>query len=145
MAGFLVYINIVQHGAGFLCHPLPGDQVGVVLCNGDEDVVSLVDMGFAVGAGHQVQGFGGVPCIDDFLCTFGVEEFPHHFLGGVVGFGCGNGEDVGASVGVAVFMEHIVRHGVHHGQGPLGGGGVVEVDDLMAVHLCIEDGEIFSD
>ena len=86
MTGFLIYINVVQHGAGFFCHPLPGDQVGMMFRNGNEDVVSLVKMGFAIGTGHQVQGFGGVSGVNNFAGAFGVNKFPYHFLGCIIGF-----------------------------------------------------------
>ena len=54
--------------------------------NGNEDVVSLVKMGFAIGTSHQVQGFGGVSGVNNFAGAFGVNKFPYHFLGCIIGF-----------------------------------------------------------
>ena len=145
MACFLIHINVVQYGAGLLCHSLPGDQVGMVFRNGDKDVVSLVKMGFAVGAGHQVQGFGGISGIDDFTGAFCIDEFPYHFLRRVVGFGCGNGKDVGSSMGVAVIMGHVVHDCIHHRERSLGGGGVIEINNPVTVDFGLQNREIFSD
>ena len=145
MAGFFIHIDIIQYGAGLLGHSLPGDQVRMVFCNGNKDVVPLLQVGFSVGTGYQVQGFRRISGINNFLCTFGVNKFPHHFLGRIIGFGSGNGKDMGTPVGVAVIMGHIVQYRIDHRQRALGGSGIIKINDLMAIHFGLENRKISSD
>ena len=60
----------------------------------------------------------------------------------LVAFGSKCGEMVGATVDVAVEGEVVRRECVNHLLGLLGGGGIVEVDQLMAINLRIENGKI---
>ncbi len=54
-----------QHRAVALFQKVPGHDVGVMLHDGEEDLVALADMDAAIGAGDEVDGLGGVAGEDD--------------------------------------------------------------------------------
>ena len=59
------YIDVLHRGPGASGEDLPGNQVGVVLHLGEEDLVSLGQVRGAPRPGHQVDGLGGPPHEDD--------------------------------------------------------------------------------
>ena len=137
MAGFFVYINVVQHSAGLGSYALPGHQVRVVFCDGDEDVVAFLEVSLPVRASDDIQRLTGISGVNDFSFALGMDEVLHHFFRRVIGFRCGNREKVCSSVGVPIFMEHIVSHRIHNRKRPLGGGGVIKINDFAACHFCM--------
>ena len=132
--------------AGPLAEHLPGHDVRVVFQRRDENVVALRDAaGQGEDVGDEVDAVGGAGGENDFLARRGVEVGRHGVPRLFVGVGGGAGEVVGAAVDVRVERLVIMARGVHHRARLLGGGGVVEVNQRVAVDLAVEDREIVVD
>ncbi len=135
----------LEPSAGGLGQELPGDEVGVVLHLGQDDDVVLADVGPAPGVGDQVDGLGGVADKDDFARAAGVDEAADLAAGVLVGLGGLFGQGVDAAVDVGVVAPVVVVHGLDDRLGFLGGGGVVQVDQGLAVDLAGQDGKVGAD
>ena len=110
-----------QGSAGALAQLLPGDQVGVVLELGDQDLVARPDRerggpgrrGVADRVGDQVGGLGGVPGEDD-LAGIGSDEGGDPRPGALEGIGRLLAEQVRAPVGGGVARDVVRALGVEH-------------------------------
>ena len=128
-----------------LAQELPGDDVGVVLETRDQNLVARADVVATVGLRDQVGRLGRAAHEDDLVRLSRVEEPPGLLPGGVVGVGCVDRHVVHAAVdvGVALFVD--VALGLDHGPRLLGRGGVVEVDQGLAVDRLRKDREVAAD
>ena len=72
----------------------------------------------------------------------GSEERRHLDTRILVGFGRPLAQLINAAMNVGVFGLVEADDAVDHGARLLGGGGVVEVDQRLAVHLVVQDREI---
>jgi hypothetical protein len=86
MAGFLVNVDIVKDSACLLGSSLPGDEVGMMFRNRDEDMVALLQVCLAIGAGYEIQGFCRVSGINDFFFASCMDEVTDDLFGSVVSF-----------------------------------------------------------
>ncbi len=89
----------------------------------------------APGRRHEVDRLGGVAGEDDLFGARGVEEFCDLGAAAFIGFGGGVGEVMQPAMHVGVFALVGFRHAVEHGGGLLGGSGVVEIDQRLAIDL----------
>ena len=145
-----------QGRAGALAQLLPGQQVGVVLHLGDDDLVALPDgvppelrllrrRGVGQRVGDEVDALGAVAGEDD-LPLRRTDERADGGAGGLVGAGRLLGELVGSPVrrGVDVLVEPAL--GVEHLARLLRGGPGVEVDQPLPVpHGAGQDREVRPD
>ena len=69
-------------------------------------------------------------------------NFAHAFARGFVGAGGAIAQFVNAAVDIGVVVLVVAADGIEDGARLLRGGGVVEVDERMAVDLLIEDREV---
>ena len=134
-----------QAGALAFAGDLPGDEVGVVLHGADDDLVALGEALGGEAVGDKVDCLGGAADEDDLGSLGGVEEAADLFARLVVGGGGALAEVVDAAVDVGVARLVKARDGVDDGARLLGRGGVVEVDERLAVHAGGEDREIAAD
>src|SRR5579859_4193856 len=96
----------------------------------------------APGAGHEVDALGGAAGEDDFLRAFGVDEFGgarprvlKRGRGAIAQF-----VDAAVDVGVVAFV--IMDQRVNHHARLLRRGGVIEINQRLAVDLLVKDGKI---
>ena len=86
LAGFFINIDIIQHSTGLLGNSLPGNQIGVMFSNRNDDAVTFFEMRFAVGTGDQIQTLRSITRINYFTCALGIDELAHYFFRTIVGF-----------------------------------------------------------
>ena len=91
--------------------------------------------------GDQVDGLGGVAGEDDLFRARRVEEGADFLARALVGFGRGVGEVVQAAMHIGVFGRVGVLEAVEHRLRLLRRGGVVEIDERLAVDRHGEDRE----
>ena len=106
------------------------------------DLVAEVEDGAGVALRDQVDRLGGAAHEDDLLAVGGVEEVLHRVARRLEGLGGALAEGVHAAVDVGVVGGVETRDGVDHRARLLRRGGVVEVDERLAVHLLGEDREV---
>ena len=134
-------IAVIVHGRPFdrraMAFPeeMPGHDVGMVLHDREDDLVALLDVGLAPGRGNEVDRLGDVAGEDDLFVAPRIDELRHLGAGALIGFGGGIGEVMQAAMHVGVFAVVRFRHAVEHGGRLLGGGSIVEIDELLAVDL----------
>ena len=140
-AAVLAQRRHLKRGAGALAHLLPGHDIGVVLQRGDQNLVAGLQPFAAQALRHQVDAFGGALGEDHFLAG-GVDERRQVRAGrleagrGVVA------EIVRRPVHVAVHGAVVLTHRVDHHLRFLGGGGVIQVHQRLAVDLLVQHREL---
>ena len=86
---------------------------------------------------QKVQRLGGTARKNDFPRFLGVDEIRHGLAGVFVGFGSLLAEIMHPTVDVAVFVQVIVALALNDAQGFLRGGGVVQINQGLAVNLLV--------
>ena len=140
----IIHGDDAQARSLFLAENLPGHDIGVVLHGGNDDLVSAADVGSSPGLGHEIDAFGGPANKNDFAGIGGVEKSPHHFASLLVALGGPFGEGVHAAMNIGVLRLVVIHDGIDHGLGLLGSGGVVQVNERLAVNLCRQNREILA-
>ena len=125
-----------QHRAVPLAVEMPGHDVGVVLHDGEHDLVAFADHHAAEALGHEVDGLGRVAGEDDLVLGRRIEEAPHAFARILEGLGGGVREEVQAAMHVGIFFRVALHHRVEHRLRLLGRGGIVEIDQRLAIDLA---------
>ena len=116
----------------------------MVLHFGGEDFVAGVDVGSGPGVGDEVYALGGSADVDEVFGGGGADEAGDFLAGFLVALGGLHAEGMDAAVDVGVVAFVVVDEGLDDGGGLLGGGGVVEVDEGLAVDKLVQNGEVFS-
>ncbi len=134
--------NVAQNGSRLLGHHHPGDQVGVVLHDGEQDLVPLLQVLQSPAVSHQVDAFGCIAREEDRFGAGSVDEASRPGARHIVEIRGFVAEAVRAPVDVGMTAAIVVGEGVDHLLGLLGAGGTVQKDQRFAVHLSREDGKI---
>ena len=92
--------------------------------------------------GDEIDAFGGAAREDDFVGAAGVEEFRGAGAGGFEGGGGAIAQFVDAAMDVGVVVLVVMTQRVDDGARFLRCGGVVEIDQRLAVDLLVENREI---
>ena len=121
---------------------LPGHDVGVMLHHRDDDLIARLHHRLGERGGHEVESLGGAAREDDFRRRAGVDEAAHRLAGSLMELGSLYAEVVDAAVHIGVGVEVLVAHGVEHTHRLLRRGGVVEINERLAVHLAGEYREV---
>ena len=124
---------------------LPRDEVGVVFVGGDDNLVPLADVLPRPRVRHEVERFGGVARPDYFLRALRADEARDFGARPFVAVGRLLAERVDAPVDVGVVAFVVVHNRLNDLPRLLRGGGVVEIDQRLPVHLAREDGEVRAD
>ena len=95
-------------------------------------------------SGEQVQRLGGATREDDFPCFLGMDEIGNGLARMFVGLGCLLAQVMHPTVNVAVLVQVIVAFTLDNAQRFLRSGGIVKIDQGLAVDLLIKDGELLS-
>ncbi|MNS92519.1 hypothetical protein D3C72_1266610 [compost metagenome] len=133
----------LQRGAGALAHQLPRHDIGVVLHRADQDLVARAQA-LAKACCHQVDRLGRAAHEHDFLAPGGVDQVSHRVARGLVGIGGALAQGMHAAVDIGVERGIVMRFGIDHALRLLGGGGVVQIDQRLAVDGLAQDGEILA-
>ena len=94
---------------------------------------------------HEVDALGGATGKDNLLVVAGIDEGLHLTAHGLVAVGGGSRKMMGAAMDIAIEMTIVVVDSLDDTQRLLRSGGIVEVDQRMAVDDGIEDGDLGSD
>ena len=124
---------------------LPGDDVGVVLHPGDQDLVSGGERAPAPALGDEIDALGGAPGEDDLLRRRGVHEPGDPVADGVVRRGGPLAQVVDAAMDVGVLGRIEAADGLDDRPGLLAGRGIVEIDQGLAVDPPGKDREILPE
>ena len=137
--------NHLELRALLLADELPRDDVRVVLHLGDEHLVALADIRAAERLRDQVDGLGRAAHEDDLARVRRVQELLHLVAGLLVGARRPLAQQVHAAMDVGVVLGVAAHHRVDDGLRLLRRGGVVEIDERLAVDLLVQDGEVLPD
>jgi hypothetical protein len=127
-----------------LAQEMPRHHVGMMLHDREHDLVAGLDAFAPEGVGDEVDGLGGVAGEDDFFLAGGIEEGAHLLARVLIGLGRGVGEVMQSAMHIGVFGGVGAGEPLQHRVRLLRRGGVVEIDERLAVHLHGEDGKILA-
>ena len=140
----LVDVDPLQHRPAPLAQEVPGHDVGVVLHDGEHDLVALVEA-LAECRGDQVDRLGRRFGEDDLVRRARVEEAAHQFARAFIRIGRSIGEVMQPAMHVGIFAVGHLRHAVDHGPRLLRRGRIVQIDERLAVDLQVENREVRAD
>ena len=124
---------------------LPGHDVGVVLQAGEDDLVPLADVAPPPALRHEVDPLGRAAHEDNLACAESALRKRAHLLARCfIGVGGARRQGVGGAVDVGVLVLVEAGEPIDDRARLLRGGGVVEPDQLPAVHALVQDGEVFA-
>ena len=126
----------------FIRQELPRDNVAMVLHLGEEDLVAALEKFISPGMGDEIDALGRAPGEDDLIDAPRIEELRGPGTGSFVGGTGAVTQLVDAAMHIGVVMLVIVQQGIDHLPGFLGRGRVVEIDEVVPIHLLVENGEI---
>ena len=135
-------IDPFQHGALALAVEMPGHDIGMMLHDGEHDFIALPDMGEAETGGDEIDRLGRRAREDDLLMRAGVEKAAHAFARRLIGFGRRIGEIMQAAMNIGVFVFIGMGQPLDHRARLLRRGGIVEIDQRLAVGTLGEDGKV---
>ncbi|MNX93246.1 hypothetical protein D3C86_1254230 [compost metagenome] len=130
-----------QHRALALAQQVPRHDVGVVLHLGDDDLVARLDAQ-ADAVGDQIDRLGPALGPDDVLARGRVQEAGDDLARRLERLGRLVRQGVQTPVDVGVAALHRRDQGVDHRTRFLRRGGVVQIDQRLAVHLSRQDREL---
>ena len=87
------------------------------------------------GTGHEVDAFGRAAGEDDFIGAFGIDELGRADARGFIGVGRAVAQLMDAAVDIGVVEFVIMRQRLNHHARFLQGGGVVKINQRIAVNL----------
>jgi hypothetical protein len=131
-----------QPRALFRAQHLPGNDVGVMLQPGDDDLVVLLDVAPSPALRHQVDGLGGSADKDNLARGSGIEEAARLLAGRLVGVGCPRSQLMRGAMHVRVLVLVEVAEPVDDRLRLLRGRAVVEPDERAAVDDFAQDGKV---
>ena len=140
-----VCIDPFQHRTETFAQEVPGDDVGVVLHHGQNDLVAGLDAGHGPAVGDEIEGLGPVRDEDDLF--FGGRSDEACDLGAYcfVIIGRQIGQEMQAAVNVGIFHFVCGVHRINDGLRFLSRRTIVQIDQSRIVHLSRQDREVFAD
>ena len=132
-------------GALPLAQEMPRHDVGVVLHDRQHHLVALLQPRAAEGRRDEIKRLGGVAGEDDLFLARRVEERAHGLARRLVGFRRLVGEEVQPAMHVGVFARIRLLDAVEHRLRLLRRGGVVEINERLAVDLHRQRRKIRAD
>ena len=137
-------VEPAQFRPGTFTHQLPGHQIGVVLHDGDDDLVAGAESG-SEGVRGKVQRLGGVGEGDDLLGTVRPDELGDTLTSTLECLGGLQTQPVHRPGDIGVVLAVVLGDGIDDHLGFLGGVGRVEIGQRVAAHLPTENREIGPD
>ena len=132
-------------GAGLLGHHLPGNDVGVVLGDADQDLVAGLKPRLGPAAGNQVERHGGAGGQNDLVARLGANEAGNLATHRLIQVGRRLGQEMQPAmhIGVCVLIGRHQR--VENLLRLLRRCRAVEINKRLAVHLAGQDRKIRPD
>ena len=124
-------LEVGEDGPGLFRQNLPGKKVAVVLGDGDDDFISLVNEGLPVGISDEVQGLRRIPRKDDFRRLRRPDKIRDRFPGFLVLLRGPDADIIEPPHGVGIHGPVEFFHCVQHRLGPLGCGGIIEIYEFF--------------
>src|ERR1035437_767969 len=88
---------------------------------------------------------GGAAGEDDFVGTAGIDELGSTRTRGLEGGGGAIAQFMDAAVDIGIVVLVVIAQGIEHSARLLRGGGIVKVNQRLAVDLLVEDGKVGPD
>src|SRR5687768_13322512 len=122
---------------------MPGDEIGMMLHRGDENLVARFDVRITPTAGHQVDAGGAARSEDDFACVPRANESSDFLARFLVLLGTAFAKRVDAAVDVGIIaLVNSAKH-LDDLPRPLRAGCVVQEDErAVAVDHLLEDWKV---
>ncbi len=127
-----------NYGASLLGHHLPGNDVGVMLQFGQQNLIPGAQLRPPPTLGHQVDALGGAPSKHDFFTAHPTQKVRDPVAGGLHRLGRTVCQSVRAPMDIGVVPEVVVADGINHRKWFLGRGRVVKVDQWVPVDLLVQ-------
>ena len=121
---------------------LPGDNVRVVLHDGDNDLVAGTHESLDERRGDKIGALCRAAREDDLIGRAGVDEAADCLAGRLMEVGGLLGEVVDTTVDIGVDIIILVGHGLYDTAGLLCRGGIVKIDEGTVIDLAAENGEV---
>ncbi len=122
---------------------LPWDDVRVVFEGRDENFIARLES-CAQAVGGEVDRVGAAASENQLIRIGATEVGGDRFSGSFIGCSRGAGEGVGAAVDVGIDGFVVGARGIEDGEWFLGGGGIVQIDQGLAVDLLVQNGKLFA-
>ena len=133
-----------QHNPFLFAQELPGDDVRVMLHGGDHHFVACLEHLPAPAAGHQVDGLRGTAHKDDLPGFTGVDELPHLDANVFISLGGALAQLMHAAMDVGIVRPVEAFLGLDHCQRLLAGGGIIEINEGLPMHLLLQNREVLA-
>ena len=130
----LAHLHPLQHRALALAQEVPGHHVGMMLHDGEDDLVAFPDPLKADAVRHEIDRFGRRTSEDDLVLARGVQEDTDAFASVLKAFRRGVRKIVQPAMDVRIFGLVCLAHPVQHLDRLLGRGAVVEINKRFAVY-----------
>ena len=111
----------------------------------DEHLVPLADVRAAERLGHQIDAFGRAPHEDDLAQVRCVQELLNFFASVLIRASRALAQKMHAAMDIGVVFGVAAHHRVDDGLRLLCRGGVVEIDERLAVYFLTQDREVAPD
>ena len=135
-------IDPAQNRALALTMEVPRHDVGVMLHHAQHDLVAGADVRKAEARRNEIDRLGRRSGENDLLVRGGVDEPPHGLSGRLVSLGRRIGEIVQAAMHIRILVLIGVRQAVDDLLRLLSRGGIIQIDERLAIRALGEDREI---
>src|ERR1700760_2293627 len=137
--------SYAQLCAFFFTQQLPGNNVGMVLQSRDQNFITTTDVLTAIRLRHQVDGFRGAANKDDLFAVSRIQELARRFPNIFIMLRGPFRKRVNAAVNIGIVVAIITFQRFHYRQRLLRGGGVVKINQRLAVYLLVQNRKVFAD
>ena len=132
-------------GALALAQEMPRHDIGMVLHDREHDLVAGLDALAPERIGDEIDRLGRVARENNLFLAPGIEESGHFLARALVGLGRLVGEVMQTAMHIGVLGGVGLLDAVEHGARLLRRGGIVEIDERLAVNLHRQDRKIRPD
>ena len=134
--------KVHQLGADTLNQQLPGNDVAVMLHFGEQDFVASFDVLGSPRMRDEVNSFGRATGKNDFSRTAGIDEPSRAIARGFEGGSGAIAQLMDAAMNIGVIFLVVATESIKNDSRFLGRGGVIKIDQRLAVDFLIEDGKV---
>ena len=120
-----------KRGSGFDGQLLPGNKIGMMLHDGDQDLISGPDVLSAEGLGYQIYTFSGTTSKNDFLGAAGIDELADLSATFLIFGSSFNGQGVNAPMDIGVLLAEMPDQGIDYGLRLVRCGGIIEINNWI--------------
>ena len=114
---------------------LPGNDIAVMLHNGENHLIPLLHKLFTEAGHKQIDTFRRTAGKDDFIRTAGIDKLPHRLTRRLVQLRSLLRKEMHTTMHIGVDRIVLVRNGVHHLTGLLRSRTVIKVNQRLTIYL----------